>query len=132
MGLQLVACQILLLSPWSHLQIVYILYKFHNNLGGLIYQLLLFFHMQPTNQPTIIGVALCHKEVGDPCFSMYICYSLIILFLQVLMVPMVISILYVWCQLNKDVIVNFWFGSQFKAMYLPWVLCAFNFIIAGG
>lgn len=49
-----------------------------------------------------------------------------------LMDPMVISILYIWCQLNKDVTVNFWFGTQFKAMYLPWVLFAFNLIISGG
>ena len=48
-----------------------------------------------------------------------------------LMDPMVMSILYVWCQLNKDTIVNFWFGTQFKAMYLPWVLFGFNMIIAG-
>lgn len=46
--------------------------------------------------------------------------------------PMVLSVLYVWCQLNKDDIVNFWFGTRFKAMYLPWVLLAFNMIIAGG
>lgn len=43
-----------------------------------------------------------------------------------------LSVLYVWCQLNKNVIVNFWFGTQFKAMYLPWVLFAFNLIISGG
>jgi len=49
-----------------------------------------------------------------------------------LMDPMVLAVLYVWCQLNRDTIVNFWFGSQFKAMYLPWVLFAFNMIIAGG
>jgi len=49
-----------------------------------------------------------------------------------IMDPMVMSILYVWCQLNKDTIVNFWFGTQFKAMYLPWVLFGFNMIIAGG
>ncbi|XP_046464585.1 derlin-1-like [Daphnia pulex] len=49
-----------------------------------------------------------------------------------LMDPMVLSVLYVWCQLNKDTIVNFWFGTQFKAMYLPWVLLGFNLIIAGG
>ena len=48
-----------------------------------------------------------------------------------LMDPMVMSILYVWCQLNKDTIVNFWFGTQFKAMYLPWVLFGFNLIISG-
>ncbi|XP_067005994.2 derlin-1 [Anabrus simplex] len=52
--------------------------------------------------------------------------------IPVLMDPMVLSVLYVWCQLNKDVIVNFWFGTQFKAMYLPWALFLFNFIISGG
>ncbi|XP_015602202.1 derlin-1 [Cephus cinctus] len=51
---------------------------------------------------------------------------------ELLMDPMILSVLYVWCQLNKDTIVNFWFGTQFKAMYLPWVLFAFNMIIAGG
>lgn len=49
-----------------------------------------------------------------------------------LMDPLVLAVLYIWCQLNKDTIVNFWFGSQFKAMYLPWVLFAFNLIIANG
>ncbi|OAD56300.1 Translocon-associated protein subunit alpha [Eufriesea mexicana] len=49
-----------------------------------------------------------------------------------LMDPMVLSILYVWCQLNKDALVNFLFGSQFKAIYLPWVLFAFNLIVSGG
>ena len=48
-----------------------------------------------------------------------------------LMDPMVMSVLYVWCQINKDTIVNFWFGTQFKAMYLPWVLFGFKFIIGG-
>ncbi|VVC98956.1 derlin-1 [Leptidea sinapis] len=52
--------------------------------------------------------------------------------LPILMDPMVLSVLYVWCQLNKDVIVSFWFGTRFKAMYLPWVLLAFNMIISGG
>ncbi|XP_023952938.2 derlin-1 [Bicyclus anynana] len=51
---------------------------------------------------------------------------------MVLMDPMVLSVLYVWCQLNKDIIVSFWFGSRFKAMYLPWVLLAFNLVISGG
>ena len=49
-----------------------------------------------------------------------------------IMDPMVMSILYVWCQLNKDTIVSFWFGTQFKAMYLPWVLFGFKMIISGG
>lgn len=46
--------------------------------------------------------------------------------------PMVLSVLYVWCQLNKDVIVSFWFGTRFKAMYLPWVLLGFNMILSNG
>lgn len=49
-----------------------------------------------------------------------------------LMDPLILSVMYVWCQLNKDVIVNFWFGSQFKAIYLPWVLVGFNLIVRGG
>lgn len=49
-----------------------------------------------------------------------------------LMDPMVLSVLYLWCQLNKETIVNFWFGTQFKAQFLPWVLLGFNLIIAGG
>lgn len=46
--------------------------------------------------------------------------------------PMVLSVLYVWCKLNKDVIVNFWFGTRFKAMYLPWVLLGMNLILSSG
>ncbi len=67
-----------------------------------------------------------------------------------LMDPMVLSVLYVWCQLNKDVIVTFWyikkglfsnlfqlliflfdfrFGTKFKAWYLPWVLFGFKMVI---
>lgn len=52
--------------------------------------------------------------------------------IYLLMDPMVLSVLYVWCQLNKDQIVQFWFGTQFKAMYLPWVLFAFNMILGQG
>lgn len=46
--------------------------------------------------------------------------------------PMVLSVLYIWCQLNKNLIVTFWFGTRFKAMYLPWVLLGFNLVINGG
>jgi len=50
----------------------------------------------------------------------------------VLMDPMVLSVLYLWCNLNKDQIVSFWFGTKFPAWYLPWVLFGFNFILGGG
>ena len=52
--------------------------------------------------------------------------------LLMLMDPLILSVMYVWCQLNRDTIVSFWFGTQFKAMYLPWVLVGFNMIIRGG
>lgn len=52
--------------------------------------------------------------------------------MPLLMDPMVLSVLYIWCQLNKDVIVSFWFGTRFKAIFLPWVLLAFNLVISGG
>ncbi|XP_017772006.1 PREDICTED: derlin-1 [Nicrophorus vespilloides] len=66
-------------------------------------------------------------------FNWLVCIILgLVLNVQLLMDPMVLSVLYIWCQLNKDVTVNFWFGTQFKAIYLPWVLLAFNMIINGG
>lgn len=49
-----------------------------------------------------------------------------------LMDPMVLSVLYIWCQFHKDVIVNFWFGTQFRAIYLPWVLFGLSLVIFGG
>lgn len=49
-----------------------------------------------------------------------------------LMEPMVLAVLYVWCQLNKDVMVTFWFGFTCKAMYLPYVMAAFNFVFFNG
>jgi len=52
--------------------------------------------------------------------------------MMVLMDPIVMSVLYIWCNLNKDTIVSFWFGTQFRAMYLPWVLFLFNMVISGG
>ena len=52
--------------------------------------------------------------------------------IPLLMDAMVMSIMYVWCQLNKDVVVSFWFGTRFKAALLPWVLLAFNVVMSGG
>ena len=64
----------------------------------------------------------------------WLCSCIMALFMNIffLMDLLVLSVLYVWCQLNKDTIVNFWFGTQFKAMYLPWVLFAFKAVIADG
>ncbi|CAI9715442.1 Hypothetical predicted protein [Octopus vulgaris] len=67
------------------------------------------------------------------CFN-WICLIIIGLTagLFYLMDPMVLSVLYIWCQLNKDITVTFWFGTRFPAMYLPWVLFGFNLIVGDG
>lgn len=54
---------------------------------------------------------------ADYCFLLlfnWICCVIIGLIgdFSLLMDPMVLSVLYVWCQLNKDAIVNFWFGMS--------------------
>ncbi|XP_077384241.1 derlin-1 [Festucalex cinctus] len=55
----------------------------------------------------------------------------LIMDMQLLMIPLIMSVLYIWAQFNKDTIVSFWFGTRFKAHYLPWVILIFNFIIGG-
>lgn len=52
--------------------------------------------------------------------------------LYLLMDPLILSVLYVWCNLNPEVIVSFWFGTKFQAQYLPWVLLGFNFLLGNG
>lgn len=67
------------------------------------------------------------------CFNwLALCVIAYFLKLYLLMPPLVISVIYVWCQLNKDVVVQFWFGTRFRAIYLPWVLAGFNFLLHGG
>ena len=67
----------------------------------------------------------------------YICSAIVSLSLWYLwsqwsphmMEPMVMSILYIWCQINKESIVQFLYGTQLPAVYLPWVLFGIKFII---
>ncbi|XP_015790508.1 derlin-1 [Tetranychus urticae] len=51
--------------------------------------------------------------------------------IPLLMDPMVLSVLYIWCQFNKETVVSFWFGIRVKAMYLPFVLLGFNVLMGG-
>lgn len=44
---------------------------------------------------------------------------------------LVMSVVYLWCSMNPETIVNFWFGMTFQAMYFPWVLTAFA-VLTGG
>ncbi|KNC80862.1 hypothetical protein SARC_06789 [Sphaeroforma arctica JP610] len=62
--------------------------------------------------------------------------SLLIIFgflwpLRVLSISLLLSLVYVWCQLNKDTVVSFFFGLRFKAQYFPWVLMGFNILMGG-
>ncbi|KAG8133921.1 hypothetical protein E2320_011666 [Naja naja] len=43
--------------------------------------------------------------------------------MQLLMIPLIMSVLYVWAQLNRDMIVSFWFGTRFKVSGLK--TCSF-------
>ncbi|XP_031636837.1 derlin-1 [Contarinia nasturtii] len=74
---------------------------------------------------------------GDYFYLLFInwacCVIVGLLFkLPLLMDPLILAVVYVWCQFNKDVIVRFWFGTQFKAMYFPWVLLALNVVLSSG
>ena len=74
---------------------------------------------------------------GDYFFLLIFCWISSVLIgyvfnIHLLMDAMVLSVLYIWCQFNKDVIVNFWFGTKMKAMYLPFVLLGFNMLMGGG
>ena len=65
--------------------------------------------------------------------------------MPVLFIPPIIACIYVWCNLYKgtsflkfyppkttfsDVIVSFFFGLKFKAIYLLWMLMVFGLIVA--
>ncbi|KAJ3190958.1 Derlin 1, partial [Irineochytrium annulatum] len=47
---------------------------------------------------------------------------------MMLLEPLTLALLYVWAMDNKDQTVSFFFGLQFKAMYLPYVLIIFDFL----
>uniref|UniRef100_A0A8C3AE27 Derlin n=1 Tax=Cyclopterus lumpus TaxID=8103 RepID=A0A8C3AE27_CYCLU len=64
---------------------------------------------------------------ADYIFMLFFNWICIVL----LMIPLIMSVLYIWAQFNKDTVVSFWFGTRFKAHYLPWVILVFNFIIGG-
>eukprot|EP00124_Ichthyophonus_hoferi_P000283 Ihof_evm9s10 gene=Ihof_evmTU9s10 len=44
-------------------------------------------------------------------------------------IALMLAMVYVWCQVNKDQIVSFFMGFRFKAMYLPWVLTGFDLLV---
>jgi len=129
---------ILLLEPLKRFQVWRLLTcVFYYNLGpgtGFHFLINLYFLY---NYSKMLETGAYAGRPADYLFMLifnWICCLIIGLIaeLPLLMDPMVLSVLYVWSQFNKETIVNFWFGTRFKAMYLPWVLLAFNMIISGG
>ncbi|OXA46628.1 Derlin-1 [Folsomia candida] len=49
--------------------------------------------------------------------------------LVILLGPMINSVVYIWCQLNPNVIIRFWFGTEFKAKIFPLVLAIMDLIL---
>ena len=74
----------------------------------------------PADYMYLLMIVAALANVGGMLFNVYFLMDLL-----------VVAITYIWCHLNKDVIVNFWFGSRFKAMYLPWVLAGMELVFQG-
>ncbi|OAF71911.1 hypothetical protein A3Q56_00310 [Intoshia linei] len=45
---------------------------------------------------------------------------------------LIMAMIYIWSKYNANIIVTFWFGVKFKAMYFPFVLMGLNLVIGGG
>lgn len=50
---------------------------------------------------------------------MHISVDTVLICFQLLMIPLIMSVLYVWAQFNKDTVVSFWFGTRFKVHHGP-------------
>jgi len=76
------------------------------------------------------------SRTADYAFLVLVAWALNFVLALALEIPlifeaMMFTVLYIWCQINREQVVSFYFGTQFKAAHLPWVLLAFNFILRG-
>ncbi|XP_036328803.1 derlin-1-like [Rhagoletis pomonella] len=78
------------------------------------------FGRSPADYLYMLLIVAVLANIGGMLFNVYFLMDLL-----------VVSTTYIWCQLNKDVIVNFWFGTRFKAVYLPWVLAIMELVFQG-
>lgn len=56
-----------------------------------------------------VSKTYCKNTPGLLIVTCWFCSSF-----QLLMIPLIMSVLYIWAQFNKDTVVSFWFGTQFK------------------
>jgi len=78
------------------------------------------FNRSPADYLYLCLIVAALANLGGLLFNVYFLMDLL-----------VVSVTYIWCHLNKDVIVNFWFGTRFKAVYLPWVLAIMELVFQG-
>nr|ACI66850.1 Derlin-1 [Salmo salar] len=78
------------------------------------------------------------EREGDYFYLLLICSALLWV-VALFIIPigfvwesLVMSILYIWAQLNADTEVSFLFGIRIKAMYLPYVIFGLEFILFFG
>ncbi|XP_061110555.1 derlin-1 [Conger conger] len=100
---------------------------------GFVYLITLYYLYQYSSR---LETGAFDGRPADYIFMLlfnWICVVIIgfIMNMPFLMISLVMSVLYVWAQINRDTIVSFWFGTRFKAWYLPWVILLFNYIIGG-
>jgi len=76
------------------------------------------------------------RQPADYAFLLifiWLASTVLALFMDIMMLMdmLVICVIYIWCQLNPDTIVQFWFGTQFKAVFLPWAYLILTMVIGG-
>jgi derlin-1 len=101
-------------TSWNYLVNLYYLYKYSVRLEREE------FSRKPADMAFMLLILFATSIIMGIIMGLYVLFELPIM-----------AVVYIWCQLNKDVIVQFFFGAEFKAQYLPWVLCAFNHIVVG-
>jgi len=83
-----------------------------------------FFSVRKKTVPPIFEIAKQRKSLP---VRVYLCVIvagvLVVLFrfvtyagrcLQIIFELLVLAALYIWCQINRDQVVTFWFGTRFK------------------
>eukprot|EP01135_Chromosphaera_perkinsii_P004934 Nk52_evm1s305 gene=Nk52_evmTU1s305 len=136
-----IACAYLVSPYYVVLQYEPVFYRFE------IWRLVLnpFFH--PLRMPFLIHLYFMYSysqrmetdvlpDRGDYLWMLLFCY-LTAFTVSFLFIPRIVffspilvgSVLYVWSQMHRDMIVTFFFGLRFKAMFLPWVMLLFDIIL---
>lgn len=133
-----------LLSPWSLIldwQMIW--HKFHIWRLGTS-----FFYCGKVGFPFLINLyflysyslrmetELFERRPADYITMLLVCWFValtIAYFMGLMIIGQIITmaIMYTWAQCNKDVVVSFYFGTKFPAMYLPWALLMFNILLGG-